>query len=315
MTTDTDPLAELRQTAVRAIHALKSPPPPGSQHYQSGWGTGLEAAIEAVQAVFDQAPATVARRILGTTEQADTVAAPTDRRERYAAAIRDTDGRVLDDGQHMLNAVMAVADAEQAALRAEAEGLDEALRGAITVSEKENNRLRADRAAALNEAADYAQQVAKAMATADEDWASRAGWACASVATGLRRLAAEAQQPTPAPAEEPAPAGELPVVAYRNTDRPGVLLCRWHGEGWVGLTPLTSEDLEDGGVCTWGGCGRDVLIDPAPAEETKPEAPVSPTAVLLAARCDGCPHPLDSHLRYGACLADGCTCHRYQPAP
>ncbi|WP_406144961.1 hypothetical protein [Streptomyces anulatus] len=61
--------------------------------------------------------------------------------------------------------------------------------------------------------------------------------------------------------------GEPDVVAYRNTDRPGVLLCREHGEGWLGLTPLTSEDLEDGGFCTWGReygheCGRDVLIAP-----------------------------------------------------
>ncbi|MBQ1118500.1 hypothetical protein [Streptomyces sp. C3-3] len=60
---------------------------------------------------------------------------------------------------------------------------------------------------------------------------------------------------------------EPDVVAYRNTDRPGVLLCREHGEGWLGLTPLTSEDLEDGGFCTWGReygheCGRDVLIAP-----------------------------------------------------
>ncbi|TXS07011.1 hypothetical protein EAO70_36440 [Streptomyces sp. adm13(2018)] len=55
------------------------------------------------------------------------------------------------------------------------------------------------------------------------------------------------------------------VVAYRNTERPGVLLCREHGEGWMGLTPLTSDDLPDGGICTWGReygheCGRDVLI-------------------------------------------------------
>ncbi|MCX5598381.1 hypothetical protein OOK29_09550 [Streptomyces phaeochromogenes] len=41
-----------------------------------------------------------------------------ERRDRYAKAIRDTDGWVLDDGQHMLAAVLAVADAEQAELRA-----------------------------------------------------------------------------------------------------------------------------------------------------------------------------------------------------
>ena len=57
------------------------------------------------------------------------------------------------------------------------------------------------------------------------------------------------------------------VVAYRNPYRPGVLLCREHGDGWAGLTPLTSEDLPDGGLCTYGDpadpadrCGRDVLI-------------------------------------------------------
>lgn len=72
------------------------------------------------------------RAVLGTTEQAGTEAAPVvDRRERYAAAIREADGWVLDDGQHMVDAVMAVADGEQAALRAEVEGLDEALRGRL----------------------------------------------------------------------------------------------------------------------------------------------------------------------------------------
>ena len=55
-----------------------------------------------------------------------------------------------------------------------------------------------------------------------------------------------------------------PVVAYRNPWRPGVLLCREHGEGWAGLKPLAAEDLPDGGTCTYGDpadvCGRDVLI-------------------------------------------------------
>jgi hypothetical protein len=57
------------------------------------------------------------------------------------------------------------------------------------------------------------------------------------------------------------------VVAYRNPDRLGVLLCREHGEGWAGLVPLTSDELPDGGMCTHGDpadpsdqCGRDVLI-------------------------------------------------------
>ena len=46
--------------------------------------------------------------------------APADRavrRERYAAAIRETDGWVLDGGKHMIDAVMAVADTERAEMR------------------------------------------------------------------------------------------------------------------------------------------------------------------------------------------------------
>jgi hypothetical protein len=56
----------------------------------------------------------------------------TDRRDRYAAAIRETDGWVLDGGQHMLDAVMAVADAEQAALRREHADRLEHLEGALS---------------------------------------------------------------------------------------------------------------------------------------------------------------------------------------
>lgn len=82
--------------------------------------------------------------------------------------------------------------------------------------------------------------------------------------TELRRWANEAsgvQQPA---ANTP----DTGVVAYRSPDRPDALLCREHGEGWLGLIPLTSEDLPDGGFCTWGGeyghdCGRDVLITSA----------------------------------------------------
>lgn len=57
------------------------------------------------------------------------------------------------------------------------------------------------------------------------------------------------------------------VVAFRNPDRPDVLLCREHGKGWAWMTPLTAEELPDGGICTHGDpadtsavCGRDVLI-------------------------------------------------------
>ena len=68
-------------------------------------------------------------------------------------------------------------------------------------------------------------------------------------------------------AERGIPRTDAGVVAYRNPDRPGVLLCREHGYAWAGLVPLASEDLPDGGTCTHGDpadpsdvCGRDVLI-------------------------------------------------------
>lgn len=57
------------------------------------------------------------------------------------------------------------------------------------------------------------------------------------------------------------------VVAYRNPDRPDVLLCRNHGSGWAGMTPLSAEQLPHGGICTYGRpnpeeCGVDVLAQP-----------------------------------------------------
>ena len=66
------------------------------------------------------------------------------------------------------------------------------------------------------------------------------------------------------PAEAPPQRGDR-VVAYRNPERPGTLLCREHAEVYQSrLVPVTSEDLPDGGICIWGRpgpheCGRDVL--------------------------------------------------------
>jgi hypothetical protein len=40
---------ELAKTVTRAIFALKSPAPPGSEHYRAGWDDGLEAAIDAAR--------------------------------------------------------------------------------------------------------------------------------------------------------------------------------------------------------------------------------------------------------------------------
>ncbi|MEU0098240.1 cell division protein ZapB [Streptomyces sp. NPDC006267] len=45
----TPDVAAVQQAAIRAIHALKSPTPDGSRHYQSGWDDGLEAAIDAAR--------------------------------------------------------------------------------------------------------------------------------------------------------------------------------------------------------------------------------------------------------------------------
>ncbi|WP_189984581.1 hypothetical protein [Streptomyces capoamus] len=43
---------ELAKHFAQAIWALKSPPPPGSEHYRSGWDDGLEAAIDAARDVL-----------------------------------------------------------------------------------------------------------------------------------------------------------------------------------------------------------------------------------------------------------------------
>ncbi|MFD7964061.1 hypothetical protein ACFV5J_24990 [Streptomyces zaomyceticus] len=58
--------------------------------------------------------------------------------------------------------------------------------------------------------------------------------------------------------------GAARIVAYRDPNNPRVLLCRQHGEQWQGVVPVTSNDLPDGGICTFGRlssheCGRDVL--------------------------------------------------------
>jgi len=38
--------ADAANQVTRAIYALKTPPPTGSEHYRSGWDTGLEAAAD-----------------------------------------------------------------------------------------------------------------------------------------------------------------------------------------------------------------------------------------------------------------------------
>lgn len=40
---------DLTKHLVRAVFALKTPSPDGSEHYRSGWDDGLEAAMDAVR--------------------------------------------------------------------------------------------------------------------------------------------------------------------------------------------------------------------------------------------------------------------------
>ncbi|MFI1525455.1 hypothetical protein [Streptomyces griseus] len=85
-----------------------------SDHHPTGEGGAVATLVHPALAV--------ARQLLGTSVAEGATAEPSaDRRARYAAAIREADGWVLDDGQHMIDAVMAVADAEQQELRAEME--------------------------------------------------------------------------------------------------------------------------------------------------------------------------------------------------
>lgn len=143
----------------------------------------------------------VARLVLGTTDQQPETA-PTDRRARYAAAIRDTDGWVLDDGQHMVDAVMAVADAEQQELRAQIANLrtmyDVADARTSDLIEERDQLLeaRVDRAAVLREAADALDVLeAEAWEGADSDEFIGRATGVGNAKTAVRRLADEAQQP------------------------------------------------------------------------------------------------------------------------
>jgi hypothetical protein len=61
----TDRAAEVAKHVTRAIFALKSPVPPGSEHYRSGWDDGLEAAMDAAR----DAVLSVLRRMADETPQ------------------------------------------------------------------------------------------------------------------------------------------------------------------------------------------------------------------------------------------------------
>lgn len=71
---------ELAKHVTRAIFALKSPAPPGSEHYRSGWDDGLEAAIDAARDA-------VLRRVADEAQQAETQAHPAE--HTWAAELYD----------------------------------------------------------------------------------------------------------------------------------------------------------------------------------------------------------------------------------
>jgi hypothetical protein len=83
------------------------------------------------------------------------------------------------------------------------------------------------------------------------------------------------------------------VVAYRDRRRPQTLLCREHGPLYIGMTPVTAEELLDGGICTYGGlaagaCGRDVLAEePTPDGITRRFAAVQTLREDVEDRHDG----------------------------
>ncbi|WP_097866545.1 hypothetical protein [Streptomyces sp. rh34] len=221
--------------------------------------------------------ATVARQLLGTSAAEGAVVEPepdTELRDRIAAAIRAESSRVDD---------LALADAVMPVVTDRLRRNWGEMRDRVAELETEAQRLAdaappapADRAAVLREAAEVAVRAARACGE------SETGQYAASVAAGigrdLRRLADEAaagvQQTTEG--ETKAPGGELPIVGYRSHTgkilrciacAPSPYLIRT-GE----FVPVDSEDLPDGGFCTWHECGRDVLATP-PAAPAAPEEP------------------------------------------
>lgn len=57
------------------------------------------------------------------------------------------------------------------------------------------------------------------------------------------------------------PAPEPRVVGYRRTGDSSILRCLDHPlPAHMDAFPVTSEDLENGGICTW--CGNDLLAHP-----------------------------------------------------
>ncbi|MFF6781402.1 hypothetical protein [Streptomyces sp. NPDC012510] len=259
--------------------------------------TAVLDAVGPLVARLRQAPAVPVPPPTDQTALRDRIA---DRPERYAVAIHDAmepDLSLVDQepGQQALfaraaEAVVALADSEQATLRRKLAAAEKIRENADfhlgqemarrQLGEKEAARLSADRAAVLNAAA---QHLYTALFPAVyDDMGQKAAEGVQRAVSELRRLAAEAISPwrilgiancqTPAThnqgcactaagvGQDGAQPSELIIVAYRASGA-RVLRCRAHAPSdHTGFTPLTAEDLPDGGICTYPECGVDVLM-------------------------------------------------------
>lgn len=231
---------------------------------------------------------------------------------------------------YMADAVLAVADAEQAALRTRVARLTTALGEAVQhvggsggeVSLQTFERWRAvldaqpddgqtdTRAAALREAADRYEGI---LANADTGQDPRYWTAVRDITLGLRAMADEAHPAAVLPQPETQAGHDRPhmmrptyrtrpgdatvdpatcpqckgdnseafalcdrcaatapdVVAYQSNGG-RLLRCLAHAPEWAAILcgdfhPVTSEDLPDGGLCTFLDCGVDVLIPQEPS--------------------------------------------------
>lgn len=204
------------------------------------------------------------------TDQPAAPSAPADprqRRTRYAAAIAR--GKQLDF-EHMaayeqklfsehnregIDAVMAVADAEQAELSRERD-----LAVAHDRQPYPTTWAYEQACAALRRKTDTIERVRTALAARKALGATGRSFYTA-ISDALNEPEDEAQQAEPATSSTPR------VVAYTASGRTlHCLACTPTPRGNV-WTPLTSEDLPHGGLCS--DCHRDVLV-PREAEEQQP---------------------------------------------
>ena len=129
------------------------------------------------------------------------------------------------------------------------------------------------------------------------EMALRHGWDHGTVAKARRYRAAVRAITAPAVVSQPdEEAGR--IVAYRSPQARSLYCVRHRGELFGAVfTPVTSEDLPDGGLCTFPDCGVDVLIPQQPDEEAH-----GPRTVCI------CGHTRGEHLRVsGRLLCDECV--------